>query len=447
MAKVLISPIGTGAKVSDRNYSPAKYKFVDNDNIYNTSFVSAALAEHLKVDKIIFIGTARSMWEEVYRYFMESAGMELDEEYWIKVGDLSNNSRYNNKLISEDALKKVMFSVDKYLKSISTSATGGSNALIIDYGINEDELWNNFDIFMKLVELLNNNDEIYLDITHSFRSIPLFMYLMMEFIHILNNKKIFLKGIYYGMLEVKNEIEYAPIVDLKPLFEISQWIRGAHEFINYGNGYLISRLIEDDNSNSEEISKRINNISDLVNINYITDLQQQITNLNKLLKSDCEYGNVFKYLSPIIKDFLLRFNNIEKASELQLELSKWCFENKKYTNGYICLVESVLTKLCEVYGLEISDIANRDLVKRMLANRANQRKVPTLKKLADKYFAINDIRKRIAHASFYQSDRYSFRTDIDQAVRNFEDIKKILDSEDLNNINQIINLTSPSSAN
>ncbi len=55
MSKVLISPIGTGRRVSEREYQTAKYKFGNNDRIYETPFISAALAECLKVDKIILL--------------------------------------------------------------------------------------------------------------------------------------------------------------------------------------------------------------------------------------------------------------------------------------------------------------------------------------------------------------------------------------------------------
>src|SRR5690606_550242 len=109
---------------------------------------------------------------------------------------------------------------------------------------------------------------------------------MIDFMLILNQKKIKLKGLYYGMLEATRDLGYAPVVDLGPLYEISSWIRGAHDFINYGNGYLISDLIKEKEGlpdNLEAISSKIKNITELVNINYLTDLQNQIKGLNSLI--------------------------------------------------------------------------------------------------------------------------------------------------------------------
>ncbi|NLJ78297.1 MAG: TIGR02221 family CRISPR-associated protein, partial [Tissierellia bacterium] len=264
MAKILISPIGTGRKMGIREYGLARYKFDGDDKFYETSFISAAIAEHLTVDRIIFVGTAKSMWEEIYRYFTEEAGEELDIEHWVELGELSSSSNSKEALIDKRILRRTMDSVDRYLKKNNINASGGSLPILIRYGLDKDELWQNFDLFMKIIDTLDYDDEIYLDITHSFRSIPLFMYLMMDFIQTLGHRNIRLRGLYYGMLEASADMQYAPIVDLNPLFQISKWIKATYDFVNYGNGYMISKLVKD-----REIADNIENISELVNINYL----------------------------------------------------------------------------------------------------------------------------------------------------------------------------------
>lgn len=452
MSKILISPIGAAKRVDNpsREYNLTKYKFIEKGPIFETPFIAEALANYLKVDKIIFIGTPKSMWEEVYKYFTEVSNCEFDYDYWAKIGDWAENSTFNNTQIDETVLEKTMNSVDEYLKTINPSALGGSFPLIIKYGLNQEELWQNFDLFMRLTKILDDGDELYLDVTHSFRSIPLFMYLMMDFIQILNHKSITLEGLYYGMYEAKSEVGYTPIVDLKPMFQISQWIRGVYDFINYGNGYLISDLIDKENidgDNGNEISKKIRNISELLNINYLTDLQAQVRSLNKLINIEHKEKGPIPYIFPLIKDFILRFSKIKEASEFQLELSKWYFENRRYGHGYICLVESILTKLCEVYGLDLTNFNNRECVKKLVVKRYYQNKVKELEKLADKYNSINKVRNRIAHAAFYQEGNYSFTANIDQAAKSYEDIKKLLESENIKKLNNIIPIQELSNSN
>jgi len=224
MARVLISPLGLGKAPADRGYSKTKYKFEFRDGSkteYETSFFASALAEELDIDKIFFVGTAKSMWEQVYYYFMDKSYQELDEDYWMEVGKMAYDSCYEKPLLKTGDLNKANEAIDIYLKYVYPKASGGSRCFIIDYGVNQKELWNNFDIFMSIGDNLNHGDEVYLDITHSFRSIPIFMYLMMNFIQTLNyEKEIKLAGIYYGMLDARREFGYTPVVDLSPLFEI-----------------------------------------------------------------------------------------------------------------------------------------------------------------------------------------------------------------------------------
>ncbi|NMB38944.1 MAG: CRISPR-associated DxTHG motif protein [Firmicutes bacterium] len=73
-------------------------------------------------------------------------------------------------------LSKVNDTIDEYLKYQRKSAAGGSCCYLIDYGLNEKEIWSNFDIFMRIGESLEENDQVYLDITHAFRAITLFMW-------------------------------------------------------------------------------------------------------------------------------------------------------------------------------------------------------------------------------------------------------------------------------
>ena len=440
MAKVLISPLGSGRlnrKSEEREYVPANYKFNDSEQEYETTFVTAALAEHLQIDKVLLLGTSGSMWDEVYNYYTEHSYNAVDMDYWLELVDKKENSSYGDPKIKKDDLDKVDTAIDNFLAEVNPNSQGGSKAVLIDYGAKEEELWNNFDIFMELSEELEDGDEVYLDITHSFRSIPIFMYLMMEFIQDLKEENIELAGLYYGMLEVKGDLDYAPVVDLKPFFEISQWIRGIYNFTNFGSGYLISNLIEE-----EEVSKRINNISNLININYLFDLRQQIDKLRELLTDDSL--RELRFLAPLmprLKGFVDRFKDVSSEGEFQREIAKWYFENKRYSNGYICLLESVLTSLCEGYSLDSTKTNNRYLVKTIVASkslRKNANKLSKsaknlLEKLADKYNAINDIRISIAHAS-HTSNPGSFANDIKQTLKYYNEIKSYFNSKEIEEI-------------
>lgn len=427
MGKVLISGLGVGPVEKDkpeRKYSRACYQFLDHQEVYETPFVAAALSKYLKVDRIIFIGTGKSMWEEVYRYFSSESGSHVDDNYWIQLAEMVDGFQVNETSIKEDFLCGVNEAIDAYLKYLHPGAAGGSQCYFIDYGLNNEELWNNFDTFMKIAGTLEYGDEIYLDITHSFRSIPLFMYLMLDFIRTLNNKKIKLSGIYYGMLEAKKDFGgIAPVVDLGPLFKISEWVKGVYDFVNYGNGYLIAELVDD-----QQIAEKIQNVSELININYLKDLKREVDSLDYHLKEKLPNMPVLNYIFPHFEDFTSRFRGISSNGEFQFQLARWYFENNRYSSGYVCLAESILTRILEIYrdaGAKINlTISERDIAKKLI-NGQFKFEVPgtSLRQLYDVFYDITGIRNRIAHAGF--TGKSSFQEDIKKVPSHVKAVEKL----------------------
>ena len=437
MAKILISALGTGRREKDnisvREYDKTVYRFQDNQREYETSFIAAALSEHFQVDKLYLVGTSKSMWEEVYNYFSSASNQNLDHDYWAELGEKVASYRVGQVGINEDYLERVNQTIDGYLKHQRSSASGGSHCFIIDYGLNEKELWNNFDVFMRIGENLGDNDEIYLDITHAFRSIPLFIYLMLDLITILESKNnLKIAGLFYGMLEATKEFGYTPIVDLSPLYNITLWARGAYNFINFGNGYLLADLIND-----EGIAKKIRNISDLVNINYIDDFKREVDSLNNhILKTTDSSELVVKYMQPYLQSFIDQFKGISSTGKLQFALAQWYFDNYRFAQGYICLAESIITRILEIYRERNSSIswsnASRGRIKSLIYNHKFVAK-PEYNMVNKVFDSIRNIRNLIAHAGY--SDGNTFRKDIEKAYSYLNNVEKhVLNNKNLEKI-------------
>jgi len=444
MAKILISPIGAGQpgeKGLGREYILTDYKIENNEKLYRTRFISEALAEYFKIDKIFFVGTNKSIWADLYEHFSNKNDAEIDENYWFQLVSNAVNYKYcTYKIISQ--LDNLMQMVDKYLRNKNPKATGGSSPIIIKYGKNQDELWQNFTTFMGIIDKINDKDEIYIDITNAFRSIPIFMYLMLEFIETLRYKNIRLVGMYYGMYDRDSKLEYTPVVNLKPLLDISKWIRGTHEFINFGSGYGISSLINSDkksNSYNPELSASIRNLSELLNINYLIELREEIRKMDELYNNLGKESGALVHVLPLIRSFTERFTKFESDSDFQLEVSKWYFENKRYGHGYICLVEAILTKLCEVYKKNVKNLKDRDEIKSVLNLTNKYKHISDLKALKDIYDFVNPIRNKIAHASFMDNiSKQSYKEDIKEANNKLEETKRLFKSTKINELDKKI---------
>lgn len=431
MARVLIAGIGTGPSfprgekavngtarslVPSRQYNSANY-MIDNELYEKKELIAQALIEHYKIERVFLVGTARSMWERIYELFSAN---NFDEEYWLELCDAIEKSNHAQYCLTSAKLKKLEQAIDREL------GLTGSRCLLIKYGLNTEELMYNFDVFMDIAELLQDGDEIYLDITHSFRSLSLFQYVMIDYIENLADKRIVIKKVFYGMLECAREMEgKAPVVDLKMIYDMTRWIKAIHELDSYGNGYLVAELLEEQDKN---LAKKMRGFSDLINLNYLSGIRNQQDQLIRALPEQMPgpAARVVRY----IKEYLMRFSRIREDSLFQLEMARWYFENKRYATGYIVMAESILTRVCELLGWKWDEKVNREEAKKVLsASRSD-----LARQLNDKYRNIARIRNNIAHA-LSERDERNYLMDINNVFIYCDTLKNIycrIKPDDLN---------------
>ena len=335
MSRVLIAGIGGGKNKETGTYRVANYKI--EDKIYEKrSFITSALEEHYQIDKTIFIGTAGSMWDNLYEYYCNRYTKEYDENYHLELMGVIDNATMDTDIYS--------LNIAKFNETFKNKIL----AIVTKYGMNELEIFENFNLIIQLQNELKDGDEVYLDITHSFRSNAFWMFLVMNYLTDVEDKKITVKAITYGMLEAQKE-GVAPVVDLNAFYKILQWIKGANNFKNYGNSYLIEQNIE-----NEKLSKKLRNFSDALNMNYIASLRQSINSLKKLEEDIKSLEGPAKLIIPkVIKDFMDRFATEEKDYLFQAELAKWHFEQKRYAMAYININESIIGFIMDALDLPL----------------------------------------------------------------------------------------------
>ena len=335
MSRVLIAGIGGGKNKETGTYRVANYKI--EDKVYEKrSFITSALEEHYEIDKTIFIGTTGSMWDNLYEYYCNRYDKEYDENYHLELMGVIDNATMDTDIYS--------LNIAKFNETFKNKIL----AIVTKYGMNELEIFENFNLIIQLQNELKDGDQVYLDITHSFRSNAFWMFLVMNYLTDVEDKKITVKAITYGMLEAQKE-GVAPVVDLNAFYKILQWIKGANNFKNYGNSYLIEQNIE-----NEKLSKKLRNFSDALNMNYIASLRQSINSLKKLEEDIKSLEGPAKLIIPkVIKDFMDRFATEEKDYLFQAELAKWHFEQKRYAMAYININESIIGFIMDALDLPL----------------------------------------------------------------------------------------------
>ena len=344
VTRVLITSIGGGNYEKDgvkylKEYNKTVYE-INGEKSKVTTYMPKVVEEEFEVDKTIIIGTTGTMWDNVYKEYCKKNDEKIDRNY---VRDLRETERISDR---DTDIKEL--NISKLNEEFVNKVRG----IIIKYGLNREEIFENFDSIIKLEEEFNDEDEyeVILDITHSFRSTAFWMFLVMTYLTDVSNKKIKIIEVTYGMYEAKKvKTDPAPIILLNSFLEILNWIKGASELKQYGNTYYILENLNDTNDIPKDVKNELENFSNAMNMNYVGSLLESLKNLADLEKKK-EIDNIkgpAKHIIPgILKNFINDFNINESNDErkkylLQATLAKWHFEQKRYAMAAININEAL----------------------------------------------------------------------------------------------------------
>lgn len=232
-------------------------------------------------------------------------------------------------------------------------------------------------MFSDIYETIGEDEEIYFDITHGLRNIPMLVLSILEYAKV--TKRISIGGIYYGAFEVSEEVpgsqeKRVPVYDLTFYHTILNWANAANSFIKYGHANEIKNLagekfgiISQNNrgkkKNIKELSGNLNNVAsklsgfslsletgrgntegpDNMKNCYERYVAEQKTTSGNLVE---EYYP-FRELLEQIERKMEGFKGAETNFEVGMAAVDWCVDNHMTQQGYTALDETVKTFLCE----------------------------------------------------------------------------------------------------
>ena len=344
----------------------------------------------------------------------------------------------------------------------------------INDGKNEQELW---DTFNKILDEINDDDQIIFDITHGFRSTPMQILVVLNYAKVIK-KNVKIKGIYYGAFENRDNVtNIAPIFDLSNYDEILDWTAAADSFIKYGISnqisYLCENTVTDNPKKLAPIKKFANSLKTFTSCietsrgrivsksdckNNVRRAQKSISkayedvneNLNNFKEDEKQSIQPLEKLLTKIEERLSEFK-CDSNFDVGMSAIRWCYENNMIQHAYTALNETIKTYLCDKYGIENCKKTERDdIVKRALTNKLHEQKISKDKaeeksKEKDEYLKqkINLIIKTVPEEIVNLSDKISkIRNDMDhfgytEESRTYDEIQKKL-KEHIDKFEEII---------
>lgn len=471
MARVLIAGLGKGIEtkpqlkenldedkfkleeLKEYDYKRANYKIKIEDSdeyaIYkNEYFVTSVIEKNYNIDKTIYIGTAGSMWDKLYVHYCEKNGISIDEEIhknFIKeLKDITKNANKNTNIenINSHKFNKIFENCAKKVE-----------ILVTKYGVNKTEIFENFNSIIEIISKLDENDEIYLDITHSFRSNAMWIFLVMNYITDVINKNIKIKTITYGMLEemddVKddngNEIKVASIINLSSFYDFMKWIKGANAFKEYGNSYEFLDMVE-----NPKLKENLKLFSNSMNLNYISSIKKNIVEIKKLEEIIKKLEGPSKLLlPPVLNEFINTIGQETEDYMIRFKLAEWHYKQKRYAMVYVNMIETIYTFASKITGISLSkknDVNLKIWISEI--NEANKYKYSSYPeaeinnriKLAQIFEELKKIRNNISHTLYDESETSEIIAYIEKSML---ELKKIFKGTYTLNktLNEILNKT------
>lgn len=339
--KVFISFLGTN------NYVQCRY---DIKGVISAPvrFVQEALIEHICQD-----------WSDNDRIYIFCTSKSSTGETGSKEINWFDNGQPR---ISEDSEK---IGLQHRLQDLQDKL--GLKAHIEEYdieaGFSEEEIWSIFDtVYAKL----QPDDQIYFDVTHAFRSIPLFSVVLFNYSKFMKGTS--LMSILYGAFEklgpaykVKEQPvseRVAPVIDLTNIARLQEYNQIASSLKDFGKVKLLKDAISANNevASDQTIRSLAESISELDE--YIATINLKELKSGKFIRKFRNYYKSIKKKGKLVKPIRNILDELEKetadfvedSSYLNIEAAiKWTIKHDMLMQAYPLAEEYVILRVADIF--------------------------------------------------------------------------------------------------
>ena len=233
-----------------------------------------------------------------------------------------------------------------------------------------EAIWTTFETVYACIQ---PGDAVYLDITHSWRYLPMLGMTLLNYAKVL--KSIEVKAIYYGAFEqlgtsfeVKKmpvDQRPVPILDLVSFSELQDWTIAADDFVQDGNPTRLAVLTQKNLSgilqaskgqdevarNMSDLTRRLNRLVPLITTNRGGEIWSfDYQGLQQSLQLFSRQNSYVKALNGVMQHVQDKLEGFQGEGNFQwLEAVRWCVSHGLVQQGITQLQEGLVSWLCLYY--------------------------------------------------------------------------------------------------
>jgi CRISPR-associated Csx2 family protein len=375
MSHTLVTFLGRGRDALQSSYRETTYRFADGRRC-TTSFFGLALAEHLRCDRLVVLGTRSSMWGVLVEH---AAAVGEEEETRIALMEAEAVGQVDQRLL--DALTGVL----------RKAAGRQVAARLIPFGRTDGEQRD----ILETISAVVGDDDVSFDLTHGFRHLGMVSMLSAFMLERIGRVRV--RSLWYGALDM-SEDGFAPVLRLDGLNAIERWVGALNRFDASGDYGVFAPLLEADGVPPDK-ARCLSEAAFFERTFNLSDAARKLRTIRAAI------GGPLPGSSGLFRVKLLdRLGWIDEQdlSAQQRKLALQYLGRNDFVRAAVFAWEALVSAACVGY-----DWHNRET--RETAAKALEEKIKDPDcdpALADAYRTIRTLRNALAHGTPPQDDRF-----------------------------------------
>lgn len=295
-------------------------------------------------------------------------------------------------------------------------AAGKICGVSIKDGANEQEIWEIFDVIAGEVP---ENAELYIDVTHGLRHLPMLLLMAASYLRAARN--VVIKSISYaafdlGKRDSKGTVLECDVFELLPFVELFDWASATRMFQETGDASRLALLLRNKstslNSDAGEqirsVAQQLDDVSLALEVARPEEAMQRARDITSALDASAAqiqaYAKPFALLRGLISKAFERIKPRDDSSgdrlRRQRNLIDWYFERGRIALAVILTREWIVSSQMRREGIQdIDNQKERDRIAENL-NKEPAKGAPEAEhRRHNLWIKLRDIRNQIAHAA------------------------------------------------
>lgn len=219
----------------------------------------------------------------------------------------------------------------------------------------EEAIWS---VFRSIYDQIHEGDRLYIDITHSFRYLPMLLLVLTNYARELKGAEVV--SITYGNLDAKQ------LVDLGALIELQDWTVAAGEFLRNGRASGLAELTKERVTPILKATKGKNEVASGLSklVDRLTTVSQSLTTIRgkeilegKIFKEldKCTHGldaGLIAPMGPLIDKIKDSFGDFDTKPSVSngFVAARWCYRMQLYQQSITILQETMKAYVAASHG-------------------------------------------------------------------------------------------------